>query len=163
MPPMSAKDIDRITVPFEVKIGRPSKYHEGICDEIIVLGAAGYTKAEMAAHFHVTRNTLDDWAKAHPNFSEAYQLANNYSQVFWERYAKHNMENPNFNHGHWRNCMQARFRDDYTERRINEVVGDGGGPVLIAEHKRIDVRLLSPDEQDQLEQLLIAADNPEAR
>lgn len=153
--------ITPVTVPvdFTIKVGRPTNYHDGIPDECLHLGSKGLTLAQMCAYWNIGRPTLNGWAKDHPEFQKALSIANSYRQAFWEYYAMTKLGDNTFNAYDWHKKMQAWFRDDYTERRVTEVTGDGGGPVLVAEHKRIDISLLSDDDLEQLERLLIAADS----
>lgn len=66
------------------------------------------------------------------------------------------MYDPSFNAAVWKTSVQARFRQDYTERK-EQIVQGGEQPILVAQHKRIDVRLLEPEQREALKQLLITA------
>lgn len=65
--------------------GRPTDYDPAFCDLVIDLGKTGASKAEMAAECGVTRQTLDNWAEAHPEFLDAVKEAVSWSQAWWEK------------------------------------------------------------------------------
>lgn len=97
--------------------GRPSDYDPAFCERVIDLGKQGKSKAQMAAHFDVSRQTIDNWAQAHPEFLEALNRAMAHCQAWWEDKGMAGMEMPGFNAAVWKKSVEARFRDDYTERR----------------------------------------------
>lgn len=110
-------------------VGRPSKYDPAYCDAVVELGRIGKSFAQMASHFDVARSTIDKWAEDHPEFSEALSRAKAHSQAYWETMGHDKIETSGFNAQVWKKTMEARFRDDYTERK--EVSGPEGGPVPI--------------------------------
>jgi hypothetical protein len=143
--------------PFKIPVGRPTKYHDGVCDEILKLGALGYSLVQMAAHFHVTRATLQNWAEDHPEFLTALNQAMCYSQAWWEQWGRVGLSTPGFNAAHWKNNVYNRFRKDYHDRSETMLVGPDGGPLMVSPQKRIDVRVLAPEERETLKQLLLTA------
>jgi phage terminase large subunit len=66
------------------KVGRPSKYDPSFCDLVIELGAQGKSKAQLAASIGVSRETIDLWAKVHPEFSDALKFAKDLALAWWE-------------------------------------------------------------------------------
>jgi hypothetical protein len=82
----------------------------------------------MCAHFDIARATIDQWAADHPEFSEALSRAKVHAQDWWETKGVSGMESDKFNAAVWKKSMEARFREDYTERK--EV--SGGFNVTIA-------------------------------
>lgn len=110
-------------------VGRPSKYDPSYCGEIVELGKQAYSEAMMADHFDVCRATLRQWAKDHEEFSTAFTRATTAAQAELERRGLDGLTSKDFNAPVWKTTMQARFRDDYTERK--EVSGPEGGPVPI--------------------------------
>jgi hypothetical protein len=98
-------------------MGRPSDYNEAFCEQVVELGKAGKSKAQMAATFDVSRQTIDNWAAAHPEFLEALSRAEAHCQAWWEDEGQKGMTAPGFNAAVWKKSVEARFRDDYTERR----------------------------------------------
>lgn len=51
--------------------GRPTKYRESYCDEIVSFMGRGYSKTAFAGEIGVCHDTIIEWAKQHPRFSEA--------------------------------------------------------------------------------------------
>lgn len=97
--------------------GRPTDYKPEYCVDVIDLGKAGKSKAQMASHFDVARSTIDKWAEAHPEFSEALSRAMAHCQAWWENEGQTGMTSDKFNAAVWKKSVEARFRDDYTERQ----------------------------------------------
>ena len=98
-------------------MARPTDYDPAYCEEVIELGKAGKSKAQMASAFDVSRQTIDNWAAAHEEFLEALNRAMAHCQAWWEDKGQSGMEAPVFNAAVWKKSVEARFRDDYTERQ----------------------------------------------
>ena len=96
--------------------GRPSKYDPAYCDEIIARCAEGWSFVEFAAHVGVARSTIDQWGVDHPEFSEALTRAKAAEQAWWEKAGRAGLTAERFNAAVWKKSVEARFRDDYTER-----------------------------------------------
>lgn len=109
--------------------GRPSKYVPSNCEMVIELGKAGKSLAQMCAHFDISRQTIDNWAEAYPEFLEALSRAKMHAQSWWEEQGVAGMTADKFNAAVWKKSMEARFREDYTER--HEV--EHGGKMEIAD------------------------------
>lgn len=109
--------------------GRPTEYKPEYCEKIIELGRNGFSKAQMAAELGVCRNTLDAWCRSHEEFLRAFARACDYSLAYWENLALKNLENRNFQVHLWTRSMAARFPDDYTEKKQQEISGPGGSPL----------------------------------
>jgi hypothetical protein len=109
-------------------MGRPTLYQPEFCDDVIALGKEGKSLAQMCAHFDIARSTIDAWAEANAEFSEALNRAKTHCQAWWEEKGMSGMEKPGFNAAVWKKSMEARFRDDYTERK--EVNGSLAAVIL---------------------------------
>ena len=140
-----------------IKVGRPSKYKPELCNTAIAMGAKGKSPVQIAAHFGVSRQTLNDWAAAHPEFSEALELSRTLAQACLENVGEEGLHKPGFNANHWKTIMANRYREDYTERKEQIVTGPNGGPLQVANYTKIDVRILTPEDRDALEQILLLA------
>jgi hypothetical protein len=108
------------------KVGRPSKYKLEMCEQLMELMRKGLSRTAVAAQFGVTRETLNEWAKVHPEFSDALQLGETQSQAWWEQQAIDNLCNPHFQTGSWYANMKNRF--GWRDR--NEVTGVDGAPLV---------------------------------
>lgn len=137
-------------------VGRPSKYKPEYCERVIELADQGAGPAEYAVDFGVDRVSLYDWAAAHEEFSTALSRAKIHEQAWWEREGRSGMRADKFNALVWKTSMQARFRDDYTERKETQLTGANGGAVQV-ETKTVDTDALSADQRNALRELILAA------
>lgn len=111
------------------KGGRPTKYRKSYCEDVVELGKEGKSFAQMASHFDVGRTTIDRWAEDNEEFREALSRAKAHAQAWWEDMGMKGMVGDKFNAAVWKKSMEARFREDYTERQ--ELTGEGGGPIAV--------------------------------
>ncbi len=87
------------------------------CDEVIQMGKDGKSLIQMASHFDIARSTIDQWAEDYPEFSEALTRAKVHCQAWWENTGQEGMFLDRFNAQVWKKSVEARFREDYTERQ----------------------------------------------
>ncbi|CAL9965259.1 terminase small subunit, partial [Vibrio phage K71] len=66
------------------KIGRPTKYKDEYCDKAIRFLAGGKSVTQLSAHIDVCKDTIYEWAKVHPDFSDALTRGKELSQAHWE-------------------------------------------------------------------------------
>jgi transposase len=137
-------------------VGRPSKYKPEYCERVIALADQGAGPAEYAVEFGVDRVSLYDWAASHEEFSTALSRAKIHEQAWWEREGRSGMRADKFNALVWKTSMQARFREDYTERKETQLTGANGGAVQV-ESKTVDTDALSADQRSALRDLILAA------
>jgi len=57
--------------PEKTKVGRPSKYQDGFPEQARKLCLLGATDPELADFFNVNVDTVHEWKKVHPEFSDA--------------------------------------------------------------------------------------------
>lgn len=110
-------------------VGRPTLYCPEYCEYAIALGREGKSKAQIAAVLDVSRMTLDNWSKEHPEFFDAITRAKDLELAWWEGKGQDNLAAQTFQTGLWSRSMAARFPDDYTERQRRELTGKDGGPI----------------------------------
>lgn len=67
--------------------GRPTKYEPRFCDEVVADMAEGFSLTAFAGKIGVNRDTIDEWRKVHPEFSEACTRAKAHRLRFWEQTA----------------------------------------------------------------------------
>jgi hypothetical protein len=137
-------------------VGRPSKYKPEYCEAVIEMAKQGKGWASYAATFEIDRATLYDWAAAHEEFSTALTRAKVLEQQWWEDQARENLRSREFNANLWIKSAQARFREDYTERKETAVTGANGGPVQVQSHV-LDAKTLTPEQRNALREILMAA------
>ena len=118
--------------------GRPTLYSPEYCDAVEEYGREGKSPAQIAARLNVCRQTLENWAQEHPEFLAALTRAKSFAQAWWEDEGQAALHDREFNSTVWTKTVQARFREDYTERR--EVSGPDGGAIPT----RLEVAFVSP-------------------
>jgi hypothetical protein len=96
--------------------GRPTDYKPEYCDLVLQWGRDGKSKAWMAAELDVTRQTLENWEKAHPEFLDAITRAMLKSQQWWEDKGQTGITLQGFGASVWSRSMAARFPDDWREK-----------------------------------------------
>lgn len=70
----------------------------------------------MCANLKTTYETMDDWAKANPEFSEAITRAKFNAQAWWEDFGQEHMLTTGFSASAWSRSMAARFPSDWREK-----------------------------------------------
>lgn len=65
--------------------GRPSKYKPEYCDQLIKHMEGGLSYESFAGTIRVNRDTLYQWEKVNPDFSDAKKTGHELRQLFWER------------------------------------------------------------------------------
>lgn len=68
--------------------GRPSKFQEAYCNEVINHCADGASLTSFAAEIGVARSTINQWMEDYPQFSEAVKKAKAKCAAWWERQAR---------------------------------------------------------------------------
>jgi DNA-binding XRE family transcriptional regulator len=55
--------------------GRPTLYDPSYCQIAIDFMAQGYSQTALAGHLSISKDTLYEWMKVHPEFSDAIKIA----------------------------------------------------------------------------------------
>lgn len=88
----------------------------------------GKSKAWMCAHMGVSRQTVEDWTKAHPEFLDAIMRAMLLSQAWWEDMGQDNMismpQSGTLNGSVYSRSMAARFPADWREKTEQKIEGE---------------------------------------
>lgn len=134
-----------------------SRYKEEYCALVEELGKQGYSAAEIHAEIaNGDRDQVERWKKAHATFAVSMLRARENSLSYWEKLARENAGNRDFNSNLYRIAMLGRFSAEYRESRI-VIEKQPEAPV--------DLSKLSADEREQLAALLRKAkvsDEPSA-
>jgi hypothetical protein len=64
--------------------GRPTKYDPAFCDEVIDFLSEGYSVTAWAGSKRVARSSVYKWANEHPEFSDALNIGQAASALWWE-------------------------------------------------------------------------------
>lgn len=79
----------RISKRGRVNEGKPPKYRKDFHPEdFLRLSKEGKTDIEIAALWGVHRNRIYNWAKSHPEFSEAFKLGRDASEAWYINFGK---------------------------------------------------------------------------
>lgn len=107
-------------------------YKPEFCDRVIEYGEQGWTQAEMAAAFMVSKGALSQWIESYPEFKSAIALAKTLSEAYGARKARENWQNPKFNTPLWARYMANchGWRSDTSQPQAQEagsltIVTDG--------------------------------------
>lgn len=128
--------MSEVNKPKDV-VGRPSKYTEEACTKVFDHLASGGSLAASAGKAGVHKDTLFEWCKVHPEFSDLIKQGKSLGMDVWEqRLVMQAIENPG-NTAAIIFAMKNIYRDDWHDRVINEHTGEGGG-ALVIERRIID-------------------------
>lgn len=110
--------------------GRPSKYKKEFCERLIKHMEDGLSFEAFAGEIGVAIDTVYNWNKKHPEFSEAKKIGTAKSQLFWEKMGRSGVVGkiPGFNTAAWIFNMKNRF--NWRDKR--EFSGDKDNPVSFA-------------------------------
>lgn len=97
--------------------GRPTKYDPKMDEWVVSLGAKGYSLAQIAFLFGVSRDTLYEWGRENGDFSYALTRAREAAQNWWEMIGQASLFSEKFQFGVWNKVVSTRFRKDYTDRK----------------------------------------------
>lgn len=64
--------------------GRPSKYEDAFCELAEFYLAQGYSEAVLAGEIGVCIDTVHEWKKVHPEFSDAVKVGRAKGARVWE-------------------------------------------------------------------------------
>lgn len=68
--------------------GRPTKYDESYCEEVVEFLKDGYSVAAFAGHIGVAVSTVRLWMSEHPEFSGAVKEGQAAAILWWEQRAR---------------------------------------------------------------------------
>lgn len=105
-------------------MARPSTYDSSYCDQVIEWGAQGKSITWMAAEIGVSRECIYEWARVHPDFSDALSRARAKAQQWWEDLGQSGIYAPAFNGSVWVKSMAARFPEDWREKTEQKIEGE---------------------------------------
>ena len=66
-------------------IGRPTKYKPEYCDMLVKHMAEGASMTSFAAEIDVSRETISEWSRVHPEFSAAVKKGKAKCAAWWEK------------------------------------------------------------------------------
>ena len=108
--------------------GRPSLYDPSYCDLAIEYGMQGMNKTEIAVEIGVHKDTLYEWIKVHPEFSDAIKKAEHAAERWYQK-AFRNLGTGVLEKGNATALIFAaknQLPDVYRDRREHTVDGEVG-------------------------------------
>jgi hypothetical protein len=77
--------------------GRPPEYRPEYCQKLIEHMSEGFSFESFAAVIDVHRDTLYEWAKVYPDFSDVKKMGKDKALLWWEKEGKKGLREKNFN------------------------------------------------------------------
>ena len=104
-------------------VGRPTKYKTEFCQSVIELAKEGKGKAELACALGISRETMNEWTKSKPEFSDAIKKAYEEALAWWERKGREATFGgiPGFQSTAYIFQMKNRFKDDWRDKIDHDV------------------------------------------
>jgi hypothetical protein len=118
--------------------GRPSKYSEDYCNEVVEFLAGGHSVTAFAGHIGVARSTVFKWADEFPEFSVALKAGQAKATAFWESILIKVARDGGGNATAAIFGLKNRASDDWSDKIVNEHSGPGGGPIQTEEIGEIE-------------------------
>jgi hypothetical protein len=109
--------------------GRPSKYSEAYCNEVIEFLGLGHSVTAFAGHIGVARSTVFKWADEIPEFSDALKVGQAKATACWEGVLLKVAKEGGGNATAAIFGLKNRASEDWTDKVVNEHTGANGGPI----------------------------------
>lgn len=110
-----------------VAVGRPSKYSPAFCEEIINLMSEGYSLTAAASVIGVHKDTVYEWEKQIPEFSDAVKLARGKRTYKLETDLLKAPDGPTVTSRIF--ALKNACADEWREKVVQENTGPDGGPM----------------------------------
>lgn len=115
-------------------LGRPTKYDPAFCDLVVHAGERGLSLTAFAGEIGVCRDTVQEWARVHPEFSAAVKAHKAKRTLAWEERLVRIAEEG----GGTGSATAVIFAlknvapEEFADRVVNQHVGAGDGPIKVA-------------------------------
>lgn len=128
-------------MPKKRRPGQPTKYRPEYCEKLIAHCKEGLSFESFGATIGVARDAVYEWAKKHPEFSEAKRIGTDESLLWWEKQAKFGLwtdrEGMQFNTTLWVFSMKNKHgwrdnKDIKSSREITLKIGEMPEEELLA-------------------------------
>jgi hypothetical protein len=110
--------------------GRPSKYSDAYCTEVINCLAEGHSVTAFAGRIGVARSTVFKWADEHPEFSDALKTGQAKATEFWERILVKVASEGGGNATATIFGLKNRAHEDWSDRTVTEHTGKDGKDLI---------------------------------
>jgi hypothetical protein len=119
--------------------GRPSKYSEDYCQEVIDFLGKGHSVTAFAGHIGVSRATVFNWANEHTEFLDALKAGQAAATKFWEGILIKVASDGGGNATAAIFGLKNRAAEDWADKVVNEHTGANGGPIETADVSANDI------------------------
>lgn len=122
----------------KIPVGRPSKYKPEFCAQLIEHMASGLSFESFAAVIDVCEDTLYEWSRSNPEFSEAKRIAFSKSRLWWEKLAVNYVVSETeakISATIWVFNMKNRFPKEWRDRQ--EVETTGSQQITVTDFKSV--------------------------
>lgn len=106
--------------------GRPSKYSDAYCSEVIECLARGHSVTAFAGEIGVARSTVFKWAEEVPEFSDALKVGQAKATAHWERVLSEVASTGKGNATAAIFGLKNRASDDWADKITQEHTGPNG-------------------------------------
>lgn len=114
-------------------MGRPSKYSDAYCNEVIEFLAGGHSVTAFAGHIGVARSTVFKWAEENQEFSDALKVGQAKATALWETILVKVARDGGGNATAAIFGLKNRASEDWADKIVNEHTGKDGGPIETAD------------------------------
>jgi hypothetical protein len=111
------------------KVGRPSEYKEAYCAELVSLMATGLSLTAAMAELGFHRDTAHEWAKHHPEFSDAMKKGQAKRTLFLERSMLGSTSGPEVTARIF--ALKNSAPEEWREKQQLEHSGPDGGALVV--------------------------------
>lgn len=156
--PASKAYVPKVVRPKYI-FGRPTKYQpEWMLEKVLELGMNGASRAKIAFVLGIHYDTLVEWEKRYPDFSDALKMAKLGAQVWFEEIMQAAVlgQVEKVPAALLIFALKSRFAQDYRDVRHTEISGKDGDPLEV-QAVAIDVKSLDPEQRELVKQALLAA------
>lgn len=113
--------------------GQPTKYKTSYCNDVIEHLAEGFTLASWAGSIGICRATAYNWADSNTEFLDAIRIGRAKGQLVWEKRLTNQAITGNGNTAAIIFSMKNLYRNDWTDKIVNEVTGKDGEAIKYQE------------------------------
>ncbi len=114
-------------LPEDLKIqGRPSKYKEEYCQELIEMMSRGMLDVQIYAHWDISKDTFYSWKREHKEFLSAYSIGHAKCEAYYVLKAQERIEQgDDKGFKYYISLMNNKFgwgKDDRDSRTTNNIL-----------------------------------------